>query len=99
MHAGFYSVLDPSEAGSDSSACTRCALRRYLDEYDKLPPGIQLTYASPWGPGWSSGLSAEDAALVAPLRPTPPPEGTVPADGFRGPVLEHLIEPTSRSRL
>ena len=76
-----------------------CVTLWYLDEYDKLPPGIQLTYASPWGTGWSSGLSAEDAALVAPLRPTPPPEGTVPADGFRGPVLEHLIEPTSRSRL
>lgn len=67
-----------------------CVTLWYLDKYDELPHGIQHAYASPWGPGWSSGLSAEDAALVAPLRPIPPPADTVPTTSFRGPVLYHL---------
>ena len=67
-----------------------CITLWYLDGYERLAPGMQKLYASPWGPGWSSGLSAEDAALVAPLRPPPPPVDTLATESFRGPVLEHL---------
>ena len=67
-----------------------CVTLWYLNDYEQLHPGMQRLYASPWYAGWSSGLSAEDAALVAPLRPLPPPADTVPAEGSRGPVLEFL---------
>ncbi len=70
-----------------------CITLWYLDKYEELPPGVQKLYAGPWGTGWSSGLSEQDARLVAPLRPPPPPSDTIPAESFRGPVLEHLLEP------
>jgi|EP01046_Picozoa_sp_COSAG06_P058715 phytanoyl-CoA hydroxylase len=73
-----------------------CITLWYLNEYHALPHDIQRLYASPWGPGWASGLSADDAALVAPLRPTPPPTPPGDWDGdrsFRGPVLEYLLDP------
>ena len=82
-----------------------CITLWYLNEYDTLPHDIQRLYASPWGPGWASGLSAEDAALVAPLRPTPPPADTgVTWEGggsrsFRGPKLEYLLEPPPEAKL
>jgi hypothetical protein len=71
-----------------------CITLWYLNEYDTLPHHMQCSYASPWGAGWASGLSAKDAALVAPLRPAPsqPAAGHV-HEGFRGPVLEYLLEP------
>ena len=43
-----------------------------------------------------AGARADDAALVAPLRPTPPPTPPGDWDGdrsFRGPVLEYLLDP------
>ena len=43
--------------------------------------------------------SEQDARLVAPLRPLPPPVDTVPVDSLRGPVLEHLLEPPESSML
>ena len=76
-----------------------CITLWYLDKYEDLPPGIQALYAGPWSTGWSSGLSEQDARLVAPLRPSPPPADTPPAKGFRGPVLEHLLEPPEHSGL
>jgi phytanoyl-CoA hydroxylase len=68
-----------------------CVTLWYLNRYEQLAPGMQQLYASPWADGWSSGLSAAEAALVAPLRPAPPPSDTVPDEGFRGPVLEYHL--------